>query len=247
MKIKVMIELHTFKEIDLKGGTVIVGHPSVGMISSIAASYLVDKLDLDQIAALDSEEFPPISLIFNNKPKCPARIYAREDIKIAIILSEFVPPPAVVRPLARKILEWTKKNGCNRIISLEGLVSRGDGDISVYYVNSLDEGAEAMKKAGTSAEPLNLGMITGVSAVLLNECRIGNFDVISLLGEARKDIPDSEAAARLVQIVDELLPEVEIDISPLLEEAKKLEERMEKLKTQATPAKIPSPQQGMYR
>jgi len=242
-----MIDLYKFKDVDLKDGTVIVGHPSVGMISSIAISYLVDKLDLDQVAALDSDQFPPISLVFNNKPKCPARIYAREDLKIAAIVSEFVPSPLIVRPLARKILEWAEENGCKRIITLEGLVSSGDGEIEIYHVNSLDKESEKMKKMRISAKPLNVGMITGVSAVLLNEGRRENFDVICLLGEARPNIPDSEAAAKLVGVVDQIFPEIKIDVSPLLEDAKMLEERMKKLKQQAKPAVVPKEEAVMYR
>ncbi|HDN82016.1 MAG: proteasome assembly chaperone family protein [Methanomicrobia archaeon] len=242
-----MIDLYKFKDVDLKDGTVIVGHPSVGMISSIAISYLVDKLDLDQVAALDSDQFPPIALVFNNKPKCPARIYAREDLKIAAIVSEFVPSPLIVRPLARKILEWAEENGCKRIITLEGLVSSGDGEIEIYHVNSLDKESEKMKKMRISAKPLNVGMITGVSAVLLNEGRRENFDVICLLGEARPNIPDSEAAAKLVGVVDQIFPEIKIDVSPLLEDAKMLEERMKKLKQQAKPAVVPKEEAVMYR
>lgn len=242
-----MIDLYKFKDVDLKDGTVIVGHPSVGMISSIAISYLVDKLDLDQVAALDSNQFPPISLVFNNKPKCPARIYAREDLKIAAIVSEFVPSPLIVRPLARKILEWAEENGCKRIITLEGLVSSGDGEIEVYYVTSLDKESKKMKKMRIGAKPLNVGMITGVSAVLLNEGRRENFDVICLLGEARPDIPDSEAAAKLVGVVDQMFPEIKIDVAPLLEDARMLEERMKKLKQQAKPAVVPKEETVMYR
>jgi len=242
-----MIDLYKFKDVDLKDGTVIVGHPSVGMISSIAISYLVDKLDLDQVAALDSDQFPPIALVFNNKPKCPARIYAREDLKIAAIVSEFVPSPLIVRPLARKILEWAEENGCKRIITLEGLVSSGDGEIEIYHVNSLDKESEKMKKMRISAKPLNVGMITGVSAVLLNEGRRENFDVMCLLGEARPNIPDSEAAAKLVGVVDQIFPEIKIDVSPLLEDAKMLEERMKKLKQQAKPAVVPKEEAVMYR
>jgi len=242
-----MIDLYKFKDVDLKDGTVIVGHPSVGMISSIAISYLVDKLDLDQVAALDSDQFPPIALVFNNKPKCPARIYAREDLKIAAIVSEFVPSPLIVRPLARKILEWAEENGCKRIITLEGLVSSGDGEIEIYHVNSLDKESEKMKKMRISAKPLNVGMITGVSAALLNEGRRENFDVMCLLGEARPNIPDSEAAAKLVGVVDQIFPEIKIDVSPLLEDAKMLEERMKKLKQQAKPAVVPKEEAVMYR
>ncbi|HEC95712.1 MAG TPA: proteasome assembly chaperone family protein, partial [Euryarchaeota archaeon] len=88
---------------------------------------------------------------------------------------------------------------------------------------------------------------TGVSAVLLNEGRRENFDVMCLLGEARPNIPDSEAAAKLVGVVDQIFPEIKIDVSPLLEDAKMLEERMKKLKQQAKPAVVPKEEAVMYR
>lgn len=70
------IEIRKFKDIDLKGATIIEGFPSVGLVGTIVATYLIDYLKLDQICAVDSEGFPPTSMIYVTKPKFPARIYA---------------------------------------------------------------------------------------------------------------------------------------------------------------------------
>ena len=52
-------ELHTdsvriidFEKIDLSGATVIAGFPSIGLVSTIAANYLIDALNLKQVGAL---------------------------------------------------------------------------------------------------------------------------------------------------------------------------------------------------
>ena len=108
---------------DLKGATIIEGFSSVGLVSTIVATYLIDYLKLDQICAVDSEEFPPTSMIYATKPKFPARIYASSEKKIGVFLAEFTPAPSLHRPLAKKLLEWCKEQQCTRIISPESLSS----------------------------------------------------------------------------------------------------------------------------
>ncbi len=50
------IEVRRFKNMNLEGGAVIDGFPSVGLVSTIAASYIIASNTLDQIAALDSSQ-----------------------------------------------------------------------------------------------------------------------------------------------------------------------------------------------
>jgi predicted ATP-grasp superfamily ATP-dependent carboligase len=49
-----VVEVRPFKRVNLMGGVVIDGFPSVGFVSTIAATYLISSLKLDQIAAMDS-------------------------------------------------------------------------------------------------------------------------------------------------------------------------------------------------
>ena len=70
------VELRTIKEVDMKGGTVVAAFPSVGLVSTITATYLITTLPTDQVTALESPDFPSISMIYGSKPKFPALVYA---------------------------------------------------------------------------------------------------------------------------------------------------------------------------
>jgi len=241
------VDMRTFREVDLRGGTVVEGFPTVGMVSTIACTYLISTLKMDQICAIDDEEFPPLSMVYAKKPKFPARVYAHDEKKLAAFLCEVPIPSRIHRKVARCLLDWAKKHECKRIISLEGLPLPEGGneqDVQVWGVGSTDRARDDLDKA--KIQQLESGMISGVSGVLLNEGRWANFDTIALLAEARPDLPDALAAAKLVRAVDDLLPEIEIDLEPLLTEAKELEVQLASLKVQAKPA-LTEPAPGMFR
>jgi uncharacterized protein len=247
----VEIEIRKFKDMDLKDGTILEGFPGIGLVSAIAATYLIDLLKLDQICALDSEDFPPTSMIYANKPKFPARIYASSEHKIALFLSEFTPSVELHRPIAKKLLEWAKEQQCKRFICMEGLPTETNNktgeeegrDINVFGIGSTDEARKELKKAGI--EQLEAGMIFGVSGVLLNEGRWENFDVITLLAEAYAEMPDALAAAKILEALDKLMPNIKIDTKPLLEQSKKFEEHLKGLRKQVEPP-IKEPYKAMY-
>jgi uncharacterized protein len=237
----VVIETRKFKDMNLKDGTILEGFPSVGLVSAIAATYLIDLLNLDQICALDSEDFPPTSMIYANKPKFPARIYASSEHKFALFLSEFTPSVNLHRPIAKTLLEWAKQQHCKRFICMEGLPMETDNnsgeqearEINVFGVGSTDSARRELKNA--EIKKLETGMILGVSGVLLNEGRWEDFDVITLLAEAYAEMPDALAAAKILEALDKLMPNIKIDTKPLLEQSKKFEEHLKGLRRQAEP------------
>jgi len=245
------IEVKKYKDMNLEGGTIIEGSPGVGLVSSIAATYLIDYLKLDQICAFDSEAFPPTSMIYASKPKFPARIYASNKYKIGVFLTEFTPLPTMARSIAMKLMEWCKEQKIRRIVSMEGLPS----DIAcipgepmekmktkVFGIGSTDKARKELKDV--KIESLETGMIYGVSAVLLNEGRWKNYDVITILAEACINLPDSLAAAKIIEAVDRLIPEIKIETKPLYEESKKLENYLKTLRKQA---EIPQPESTSYK
>jgi len=247
----VEIEIRKFKDLDLKDGTILEGFPGVGLVSAIAATYLIDLLELDQICAMDSEHFPPTSMIYASKPKFPARIYASSEHKIALFLSEFTPSVELHRPIAKKLLEWAKEQQCKRFICMEGLPTESKVDpggeearrINVFGIGSTDDARKELEKA--DIKQLKAGMIYGVSGVLLNEGRWENFDVITLSAEAFAEMPDALAAARILEALDKLMPNIKIDTKPLLEQSKKFEEHLKGLRKQVEPP-IKEPYKVMY-
>jgi predicted ATP-grasp superfamily ATP-dependent carboligase len=242
------IVVRTFKNLDLTGTDLLVAVPSIGLASTIAATYLITTLKSDQIAAFDSDDFPPLSMVYAHKPKFPVRVYHAAKEKLSIFISEVPLPPPTHRPLARTLLEWAKARGSPRIVCLEGLPlpeEQQEKDIDVWAVGSTDRANAAIEAAGLPY--LESGMVAGVTGVLLNEGRWAAYDVIALLGEARTYLPDAVAAARLVESADKLLANVEIDLTPLLAQAKELEAHLRTLKDQAQPVSPPSDAPSYYR
>ena len=231
---------------NLTNGTVLEAFPSVGLVSTIASSYIISTLNLDQICALESEAFPPMSMVYSSKPKFPARIYAREDLKLAVFISEFPPKTALHRPIAKTLLSWSMDQGCRRIISLEGLPKSKpqQEEPRLMGVGSNTAAREELDTGGI--EQMEIGMIPGVSGVLLNEGRWQNFNVISLLADAVPDIPDAYAAAKLVEGIDKLIPELKIETEPLLKQATEMEKYLNTMREQAEPA-MTEPAVQMFR
>jgi uncharacterized protein len=244
------VDVRTIKEVDLKGGTVVAAFPSIGLVSTITATYLITTLPMDQVTALESADFPSISMIYAQKPKFPARVYAARKEKIAIFICEMPLPMNTHRPVAYALLKWAKDHGCRQIVPLEGLPAELDaplpGEPQVWGVGSTDRARAELKKRGIQS--LESGMIAGVTGILLNEGRWRDVDVIALLAEARLAVPDATAAVSLVRALDTLLPEISIDLAPLQEQAKALEGHLTKLKQQARSVVPPEPiPSEMYR
>jgi len=241
------IFVHKFKDLRLEGATIINGFPTGGLVSTIAANYLIGALKLDQIGALDSEAFPPVSMIYANKPKFPARIYAGEESKVVVFLSEFTPFLSLARPIAELMVTWAKEYRCSRIIAPEVItVDESEArDLEVYGVGSTDNTREVMKKL--EIKKFMRGMITGISGVLLNEGRRIGFDVYSLVAAVKPEVSDARAAAKVTEVIGKLTPVIKIDVEPLYEEAEKIEKFIKRLREQARTATEPTTPTEMYR
>ncbi|MCI4371091.1 MAG: PAC2 family protein [Thermoplasmata archaeon] len=242
--------MRTLKDVDLKGGTVVAAFPSVGLVSTIVATYLITMSPMDQVTALESADFPSVSMIYAKKPKFPARVYASRAQKLAVFICEMPLPMSTHRPVAYALLKWAADHGARQIVPLEGLPADLDSPVAssppVWGVGSTDRARAELDKH--KIQQLESGMIAGVTAVLLNEGRWRNADVIALLAEARLAMPDASAAVALMRTLDELLPDVTIDLGPLQEQAKALEEQLTKLKQQVRPLVQPEPiPSEMYR
>ena len=238
------IELIEYKDVDLSNSMLVVAFPTVGLISSIAGHFVIDSLKLDEIGTIVSKQFMPATVIHKSNPSPPVRIYAGEKKcgpdgsceQLAVIISEFMPPWNIIKPLADNILEWSDKKGCKTIVALEGTHAVGEKDekkLQVYGVGSNIEMKNLLKKY--KINETQEGMITGVTGVLLYEGVLMNRDVLCLLAEAHTSFPDSRAAGNLLEKLDIMLPEIKIDPEPLYKEAEEIEKNIRKFMEQSKP------------
>ncbi|MCK4367591.1 MAG: proteasome assembly chaperone family protein [Thermoplasmata archaeon] len=239
------IHIYELRRMDLKGATVIDGFPSVGLVSSIVANYIINALNLEQIAIMDSVYFPTVSLIRDGEPMNPVRIYAgsKEDNKdkIVVFISEFQPPPNLIKVIAAAVIDWAEDQKCKLLLCPEGLIVDRDtgieerSEVQVYGIGSTELAGSVLKE--NSIKVFEEGVITGVAGVLLNEGKKRDFNVISLLSEAHPDYPDARAAARVIETIDRILLHTELDAQPLYEEAERIEMQLKSIHKQTATAK----------
>jgi uncharacterized protein len=226
------IKIVEIEEMNLRGAYVLFGFPSIGLIGSIVANYLTESLKLRQIAVVDSDSFPAVSMIKNGVPNSPVRLYAGDIIdgdRLVVLCSEFQPPPHIIKELGRTIMDWVEEHRCRMIISPEGISNkqsgrppnREDGSAQVAGIGSTPEARELLKTNGIPI--FEGGVIVGLSGVLLNEGVNRLFDVITILSEASSEFPDARAAAEVTKAINKLVLKGSLDIEPLLREAEVIE------------------------
>jgi uncharacterized protein len=230
------VDIVDLKRVDLRNAVVIDGFPSVGLVSSIVANYLIALLKMEYIAVLDSDAFPTLSLIRNGEPLGPARIYARPDLKdgeqqIVVFSTELQPSANLLRDIGTAMIDFAISQRCRLIISAGGLIIEREegiepekGEVAVYGIGSTDTAQELLKKA--DAEPFIEGVISGTAGVLLNEGKRRGFDVITLLAEARPDTADAGAAALILAAIDQMVLHMNLNVEPLCKEAERLEAQL---------------------
>jgi uncharacterized protein len=247
------VQICDFEDLDLRNATVIAGFPSIGLVSTIAANYLIDALNLKQIGCVTSSQFPALSVVHTGEPLSPVRIYAgdqNENQKIVVFVSEFKPKPNLINAISEAIMKWSKEKNCKLLISPEGMVvegksTEGEENVEAYAIGST-ESARSLLMEKKIAQFKN-GIIAGVSGVLLNIGKQINFDVISILSEAHPNYPDAKAAAAAINVMA-LLTNVEINVTPLYEESERIEKQLQKFHKQAKPmvSATQVPQPNMY-
>jgi len=247
-----IVTIYETKKIDLSGAVVIDGFPSVGLVSTICANYLIDALKLEQIGTMDSPYFPSVSMIRAGIPMSPARIYAGagKDTgdKVVVFVSEFQPAPALVWPIADAMMKWAKEKKCRMIISPEGLVVEKPENVEiedVYGVPSSTAAASELVKSGVKV--MANGIITGIASILLNQSARRGIDVLAILAEVQPEYPNARAAARIIEAIDRILKHTEIDVAPLYVEAEKIEAALRTIQRQAEAMrKGAAPQPSIY-
>jgi len=208
----------------------IVGFPGIGLVGSILTSFVIRELEMEAVAAITSPDFPPYTLIQNGNPYPPIRIYgckrecATEDCgDLIIVTSEITLKPEHYYTLDIAIGELFKELGIASVIALEGIPQFGD-DLSIFACGTSAASREKMDDLGLKR--FDEGLVRGLTGVMLYEGFHSGSDLIAMLCPANPALPDPRAAARALEVLSKLMPELKIDAKPLYKEAEEIENKI---------------------
>lgn len=230
------VEIVITEKADLKNHVLIEGFPGVGLVGTIAVSYIVEKEKMRPIGHIISSRFPPMTTIHKGRPYYPMRIYKHPKKRFCVLLAEFVVPTGIVYHLAKEIMAFAKKNKIRQIVSLAGM-SSPDGagkSAEIFGIASNDEMHNYLQSKGIKM--IEEGVTTGVSGVLIAESSRTRFPAISLLAQSEMKMPDPGASAALVRELDDIIG-LDVNTDELAKEAGDIERKMRGLMTKAVKEK----------
>jgi uncharacterized protein len=228
------IDIRKLKNVNMKGGILVDGFPSVGLANAIASECLIHSLKTEFVAVIDSPAFPPLSIIKNAMPNFPARVYANEELKLAIFVTELNLDSAMFRPVANMMIDWALDSNCDLIISAAGIpYEEGEDAKESPPVFAVGSTPSALKRAAEAGIPPVLnGSVSGIPAILLNEGTWRNYDVLVLLVKVVRDMPDFRAGAAVAEALAKLAPGASCDVPSLLKEAETMEKTLKRIRSE---------------
>lgn len=214
------IRVRELAEIDLEGGYLIDGFPSMGFSSAIATESMIHTSQFELAGVIDSESFPPISIVKDEKPNFPTRVFVNKELKVAVFLSYLTVDQPLQRITAKTMLNWAKKHKIGLIVSSVAVKSTNDKRETIG-IGSTDAARTKIKEAGLKV--LKNGTVPGIPGMLLNEGSISNQDVIVIIFHSEGTGPDFKSSADLCMSMSKLIPGASCDILSLQKEAEKAE------------------------
>ncbi len=208
---------------NFSGYTLIEGFPGMGLVGTIGAKYLVEKLKFEEVGYINASIFIPIIRIHQGTPINPSRIYAHREKKLVVIISEQIVPKHYTQKLAKAIVEWIEENNFARLISLEGINAGEKTQTKIYGIGANKKSLSILEQF--KIDPIKEGITTGITSLILLELKKNeDFEAISVLGNVNLQA-DYKAAATILKKVAEVLG-ITLDTAPLLSEAKKTEKEL---------------------
>jgi uncharacterized protein len=180
-------------------------------------------------------------------------------------MSELQVPDNLTFDIVEALFEWSKTSKVAAGVLVDAFAKKGlsggpnsdtepvvdyqdTDDIDVLGVGATVHMREVIEEMKIPL--LESGVMKGMSAAMLAEGRRRGLDLLAILVEADPRFPDARAAAKLIEHLNVLLPSIELDNEPLLEEAERLESQLKAmLEHQLMPSQSPkelSPNSMLY-
>ncbi|UCG03046.1 MAG: proteasome assembly chaperone family protein [Candidatus Heimdallarchaeota archaeon] len=235
---------------DIHPKWIAAGFPGHGLVGNIAAKHMIKELELEWIGSIRSPLIPPVSVFIDGVLAYPYRIYGSKERQIVILIGESPCPPQAYYYLANAVLEWAISIGTKQVICLDGFVAdprdeKADNVFLVAEPQVYEENEDLMKFGFPKP---HTGFISGLSGAIMNEALLTRIKGFTLLTSVSTPYPDPGGAAKLIDAMN-LIKNLEIDTSRLLEDAGKIQKSLMELaerNRQVSQGEGLEPSKGLY-
>src|ERR1044072_1765787 len=103
----------------------IAGFPGPGLVGSISTSYIIDKLEMYQIAFVESHYISPGVIFIDGKLRHPFRLYANKEGNVCVLVCEAPIMMDGTHFVLDAVMDWAMKNSIEEVMVLDGIPVQG--------------------------------------------------------------------------------------------------------------------------
>lgn len=210
-----------------KNARMIEGFPGFGLVGTITTEYLLNHLTCEYIGQIWLNELPATTIIHGGKLIHPIGLYYNKKYNV-ILLHAISGIFGTEWKIADEINAVAKELDIKEIISVEGVGSNSPDEKNqkIFFYTTEEKLKPALKKI---LPELDEGIIVGVTAAVLLKAKT---PVTAFFVDTHTNLPDSKAAAKVIEMLDKYLG-LDIETKPLLETAAKFETKLKALLEQS--------------
>ena len=93
------------------------------MVGAMSASYIIEQLNMHQIAYIDSEFVMPSVIYIGGKLRHPFRLYANDVGNVCVLVCDVPIMNTGIHSVLNTVVNWAKKFGVKEIMVLDGIPS----------------------------------------------------------------------------------------------------------------------------
>lgn len=221
-----LVEVIEKKEVKFNKPIAIAGFAGPGLVGTIAVNYIIEKLGMREIGHISSRLVPSYTIFIDGLLKYPLRAYSDDEGTLLAIVSDIPIPEGSYYDLAKGIMDWVESKKISEIVVLGGVHIEDKVDKMDIYAAAEPEVLEKLGSQGIKI--LARGIISGMSAAILNECLLRDITGICLLAPTDVESPDPEASASLIEALNAVYG-FKIEVDTLVVEAENIKDKREKV------------------
>ncbi len=162
------VKLVETKSLNFKNPVVIIGFPDVGLVGTIVAHYIIDELKLDEIGHIESQLFPPILVIHNEKIQNLIQINGNEHV--IVFTSEIPISLKILNDLVNTITTWITAKKAEMTFIIGGIPNQNRLEmktINTYAIPTTSRASEILNKG--NLQLFDEGVIMGMNTLFLRK------------------------------------------------------------------------------
>jgi uncharacterized protein len=213
------------------------GFVGPGLVGLVTAGYIIEKLNLHEVAHVRSEHIPPVVVFVGAKLRHPFRIYSDDSGRIMAVICEMPIDIEGLYETSMALLDWAEQVKASEFVILDGVPVSGIPKERNAMSVANETRIKDLENKGIGA--IRSAMISGIGGSILNQCLTRKVNGVSILTLVSVDIPDPGAALILVKAVNQIYgvgigtEELEQDVQRLNARLGELAEQYKKLGDQS--------------